>query len=227
MTRRGALLGLLGGGAALRGERFRSYSRCLPDYLTALAAEAYQRRNKALAGLAGPAQVRARQRWVRETLWRLIGGEPARTPLNIQRTGGFSRDGYRVDLLSFESQPGVRIPANFYMPSGAQEAAPGILFQMGHSLNGKAYASYQKCCQGLARLGYAVLAFDPMGQGERTYYKTGDADEEHSRAGRQMLLVGDSATRLQLWDAVRALDVLAEQPHRPARAAPLARRAGG
>jgi len=212
MTRRGALLGLLGGGAALRGERFRSYSRCLPDYLISLAAEAYQRRNKALAGLTGPAQVRARQKWVRETLWRLIGGEPVRTPLNIQRAGGFSRDGYRVDLLSFESQPGVRIPANFYLPSGAQAAAPGILFQMGHSLNGKAYASYQKCCQGLARLGYAVLAFDPMGQGERTYYKTGDADEEHSRAGRQLLLVGDSATRLQLWDAVRALDVLAEQP---------------
>ncbi len=41
---------------------------------------------------------------------------------------------------------------------------------------------YQKCCQALARLGYAVLAFDPFGQGERTYYGVHDADEEHSRA---------------------------------------------
>ena len=87
-----------------------------------------------------------------------------------------------------------------------------MLFQLGHSLNGKAYESYQKCCQGLARLGYVVLAFDPFGQGERTYYKVGDADEEHSRLGRQMLLVGDTMTRLQLWDAVRSLDVLASRP---------------
>ena len=41
---------------------------------------------------------------------------------------------------------------------------------MGHALNGKASPTYQKCCQALAQLGYLVLAFDPMGQGERTYY---------------------------------------------------------
>ena len=108
--------------------------------------------------------------------------------------------------------PGLRVPANLYIPSAGDGPFPGVLFQMGHSLNGKAYESYQKCCQALAHLGYVVLAFDPMGQGERTYLHVGDADEEHSRFGRQMLLLGDSATRLQLWDAVRSLDVLASQP---------------
>ena len=39
---------------------------------------------------------------------------------------------------------------------------------MGHTTNGK--AGYQRCCQWLARFGYVVLGFDPMGQGERTYY---------------------------------------------------------
>lgn len=212
MRRRDALLGLVAGAASLRAERFRTYARCLPDFLSSLAAEAYHRRGQALAGLTGPAAIGARQKWVRQTLWRLIGGQPERTPLNIHPSGGFARDGYRVEIFSFESRPGVRIPANYYIPAQARGPMPGILFQMGHSLNGKAYASYQKCCQGLARLGYAVLAFDPMGQGERTYYLVGDADEEHSRPGRQMLLVGDTATRLQLWDAVRALDVLASRP---------------
>ncbi|MBL0156887.1 MAG: acetylxylan esterase [Bryobacterales bacterium] len=212
-TRRTTLLTLLGGAAtSLPGARFRSYSRCLPDHLTALAVEAYQRRNAALAKLTTPPLVRARQQWVRKTLWSLIGGQPSRTPLEIHPAGSFARNGYRVEKFSFESRPGVRIPANLYIPTNAQPPFPGVLFQMGHSLNGKAYPSYQKCCQGLARLGYLVLAFDPMGQGERTYYGTGDADEEHSRAGRQMLLLGDTATRLQLWDAVRALDVLAAQP---------------
>jgi hypothetical protein len=31
-------------------------------------------------------------------------------------------------------------------------------------------AGYQRICQWLARFGYLVLGFDPMGQGERTYY---------------------------------------------------------
>jgi dienelactone hydrolase len=184
----------------------------LPDYLSGLAREAYQRRNAALARLTTPAAVVARQQWVRESFWKLTGGKPERTPLMVQEAGGFDRPGYRMEKLSYESRPGTRIPANLYIPAGGNPPYPGVLFQMGHSLNGKANDSYQKCCQGLARLGYVVLAFDPMGQGERTYYGVGDADEEHSRAGRQMLLVGDTATRLQVWDAVRGLDVLGGHP---------------
>lgn len=212
MTRRSLLLTLAGGIAALAEPRFRLYARCLPDYLAALARDAYERRNAALAQIKTPADVRARQKWVRQTFWRLVGGEPQRTPLNIRQSGNFDRDGYRVTLLSYDSRPGIHIPANLYVPSAGQAPFPGVLFQMGHSLNGKAADTYQKCCQGLARLGYVVLAFDPMGQGERTYYRAGNPDEEHSRAGRQMLLVGDTMTRLQVWDAVRSLDVLAGQP---------------
>jgi dienelactone hydrolase len=212
VTRRTALLTLLGGTVALGEPRFRVYARCLPDHLAGLARDAYQRRNAALALVKTPADVRARQEWARRTLWELIGGQSERTPLETKQAGGFERTGYRLEKLSYESRPGVRIPANLYTPTASGGPFPGVLFQMGHSLNGKAYESYQKCCQGLARLGYVVLAFDPMGQGERTYLHAGDADEEHSRFGRQMLLVGDTATRLQLWDAVRSLDVLAAQP---------------
>ncbi|HEY5472651.1 MAG TPA: acetylxylan esterase [Candidatus Limnocylindrales bacterium] len=212
LTRRSILLALAGGTAALAQPRFRLYARCLPDYLAALARQAYQRREAALAQLKTPDDVRARQQWVRKTLWQLIGGEPERTPLLVHQTGGFARDGYRVQLLVYESRTGVRIPANLYLPDGAQPPFPAVLFQMGHSLNGKANDTYQKACQALVRLGYVVLAFDPFGQGERTYYKAGDADEEHSRLGRQLLLSGDSATRLQLWDAVRSLDVLWDLP---------------
>ena len=212
MTRRSMLLTMAGGAAALADPPFHNYARCLPDYLAALARQAYQRREAALAQLKTPDDIRDRQQWVRTTLWKLIGGEPERTPLNIQDTGGFIRDGYRVVLMLYESRPGMRIPANLYVPAGVPPPYPAILFQMGHSLNGKANDTYQKACQSLARLGYLVLAFDPFGQGERTYYKVGDADEEHSRLGRQLLLSGDTATRLQLWDAVRSLDVLCELP---------------
>lgn len=212
VTRRTALLTLLGGAAALGAPRFRVYARCLPGYLASLARDAYDLRNAALEQIKTPDGVRARQEWARLTLWDLIGGQPERTPLDTKQAGSFERSGYRLEKLSYESWPGLRIPANLYIPTTGHAPFPGVLFQMGHSLNGKAAETYQKCCQGLARLGYVVLAFDPMGQGERTYYHVGDADEEHSRPGRQMLLAGDTATRLQVWDAVRSLDVLAAHP---------------
>ena len=215
--------------------QYRTYARCLPDYLTRLAAEAYQRRARALDALRTPADIGARQRWVRETFWKLVGGEPLRTPLHVKTVGTFRRSGYRVDKITYESQPEIVIPANLYIPDGSGPF-PGVLFQMGHTLNGKAAEAYQKCCQGLARLGYVVLAFDPMGQGERTYYpkpggtltRLSSADEEHTLPGRQMLLAGKTATLFQTWDAVRSLDVLAAHPSvDPARLASTGNSGGG
>ncbi|HXJ39660.1 MAG TPA: hypothetical protein VNH18_10300, partial [Bryobacteraceae bacterium] len=98
---------------------------------------------------------------------------------------------------------------------------PGILFQLGHSGNGKAWDAYQRACQGLARLGFLVLAFDPAGQGERIYYPdstglktrlTGGPDAEHTRPGKQMLLTGATCAAFQLWDAIRSLDYLERHP---------------
>jgi dienelactone hydrolase len=198
---------------------YRDYSRCLPDFLRGLAAQAYARRNRELAKLTTAARIRERQAWARETFWKLAGGMPERTPLNARVTGGFERDGYRVEKLVYESQPGLIVPANLYIPAG-KPPFPGVLFQLGHSANGKAYGSYQRCCQGLVKLGFLVLAFDPMGQGERIYYPVSDGsrsrlpsvDTEHTLPGKQMLLYGDTSTRLQVWDAIRSLDYLAAHP---------------
>jgi cephalosporin-C deacetylase-like acetyl esterase len=210
------------GAVAARAARvnYRDYSRCLPEYLSGLAREAYERRNAAIRELNSAAAIETRQKWVRETLWKLAGGMPERTPLNQRSIGGFEREGYRVEKLVYESQPGFHVVANLYVPTASRGPFPGVLFQMGHTLNGKAGDSYQKCCQGLARLGFMVLAFDPMGQGERTYYpvrngvltRLDSADTEHTFPGRQLLLAGSTATQIQLWDAVRSLDVLASHP---------------
>jgi dienelactone hydrolase len=198
---------------------YRDYSRALPDFLRGLSAEAYARRNREIARLTTAARIRARQAWVRETFWKLVGGEPERTPLNTRTTGAFEREGYRVEKLVYESRPQFFITANLYIPAG-KPPFPGVLFQMGHSPNGKAADTYQRCCQGLVKLGFLVLAFDPMGQGERVNYPGADVarsrlaspDDEHTIPGKQMLLYGDTVTRMQVWDAVRSLDVLAAHP---------------
>jgi dienelactone hydrolase len=197
--------------------RYRDYSRCLPDYLRAQAERAYRLRNSAIAKLTTEDAIRERQRWVTRTFWDLNGGRPERTPLNARTVGSFEREGYRVEKVVYESQPNFYISANLYIPTAARPPFPGVLVQMGHTLNGK--AGYQRICQWLARFGYLVLGFDPMGQGERTYYPGATpsrsrlgADEEHTRPGRQMLLKGDSSMRMQTWDAVRSLDYLAAHP---------------
>lgn len=199
---------------------YRDYSRCLPDYLARVAREAAAKRSAALDACTTPALIRARQKHVREGFWSLIGGQPERTPLHIRTTGTFTREHYTVEHLVYESRPGLLIAANLYLPKTGEQRLPGVLFQMGHSLNGKAAALYQYCIQGLVQLGFAVLAFDPMGQGERVAYpdpETGltrlrSADNEHTYPGKQLILGGDTATRLQTWDSVRSLDVLASHP---------------
>ena len=206
--------------ATFPGVAYRDYARCLPDYLRQLARRAYQARNAALAAIATPDAARRRQAWARATFWKLTGGMPERTSLNARTVGQFERDGYRVEKVLYQSLPELYVPANVYIPTNAKPPFPGVLFQMGHTLNGKAYDSYQYCCQGLARLGFLVVAFDPMGQGERVYYpdaanrrtRLASSDDEHTTPGKQMLLTGDSATRMQAWDAVRSLDYLASHP---------------
>lgn len=205
---------------AYPGVAYRQYSKCMPQYLRELALAAYKRRNDEIAKITTAELVDARKKWARQTFWSLIGGAPERTPLNARVTGKLDRAGYRVDKVIFESRPGLHITGNLYVPLRGRGPFPAVLVQMGHSPNGKAYGSYQRLCQGLVKLGFVAFGFDPMGQGERIYYpdasgrrtRLGSVDDEHSMAGRQMLLTGDSATRMHTWDAVRAVDYLSSLP---------------
>ena len=145
---------------------------------------------------------------------------PERTPLNARTTGSFEREGYRVEKVIYESQPGLFISANVYIPKKGSRTLSGGSVPERALRRGKANPNYQRCCQGLAQLGFVVLAFDPMGQGERIGYpdssgihtRLQDMDSEHTTPGKQMLLVGDTATRFQLWDAIRSLDYLISLP---------------
>src|ERR1700730_3086863 len=100
ITSRRELFALAACGAMLRGARaqtqspvkiYRDYSRCLPDFLRDLADRAYRMRTGEVAKLTTPAAVRARQEWVTETFWTLVGGKPERTPLNARTVKSFER----------------------------------------------------------------------------------------------------------------------------------------
>ena len=202
------------------GTKFHQYSKCLPDYLSTLARDAGEKRSVALEGLNSAPRIQARQARVRELLWQLIGGPEQRADLKPRTTGELKRAGYRIEKVVYQSRPNLFISANLYIPERGEGPFPAVLFQSGHYWEGKAYPSYQRCCQGLVQLGFVVLAFDPMGQGERINYldkagtgsRLSSCDAEHSVPGMQLILFGDSSTRFQLWDAIRSLDYLVSLP---------------
>lgn len=244
MTRRDAIRAVTWTGAAAAGNArpakppdgfvYREYFRCLPDTLRDWASEALGKRNEQLSNVNTIAEIRARQNWARETFWSLIGGRREKTPLRVRTTGRMERRRHFVEKLLYEGRTGEWISANLYLPKSGSAKYPGILFQAGHSKDGKAADTYQRCCQALAQLGFAVLTFDPFGQGERTNYPGADgltrfavADDEHTVPGRQLLLAGETMTRLLLEDAIKSLDVLASVPQVDAHGIGAAGQSGG
>ena len=132
------------------------YSRDLERYLIRLSTDARDRRKQIINAISTREQVLARQKSVVTELWKMLGGPLDRTPLNPRVVGTVERPGYRIERVTFESRPRLYVTANLYVPAGSGRR-PAILGPLGHSVNGKAWPSYQKLFSNLARKGYVVL----------------------------------------------------------------------
>ncbi len=152
---------------------------------------------------------------VRGLIRECFGPLPERTPLKPRILGVIDREQYRIEKVVFESRPGFLVSANLYVPKFGPFPRPGVVATCGHSNNGKSAEAYQSFAQGLARIGYVVLIFDPIGQGERLQYpdealksKIGAGVDEHLMLGNQQFLVGEFLGTWHVWDAIRSLDYL-------------------
>src|SRR5262245_8660371 len=193
-------------------------SAMLRTYLLAECQKHFDARRAAVAKLKTPADVRARQKALRDKLLEALGGFPERTPLNARVTGTLKGDGYTVEKVIYESRPGHHVTANFYLPKG-KGPFPGVLMPIGHSSNGKAADYVQRGCILLAKNGIAALAYDPIGQGERRqlFDDSGKpavpgSTTEHTLVGVGALLVGSNTATYRIWDGIRSLDYLAGRP---------------
>ena len=191
------------------------FPRMVQEFFVARENEIHQRRLKRLADLATKADAEAYVQSVRDRIRQSFGPFPEKTPLNPRVTKVVERDAYRIENVIFESRPGFLVTANLYVPKGRTFPLPGVVASCGHSVNGKAIDTYQSFCQGLARLGYIVLIFDPIGQGERLQYvdaggkpMRGTGTGEHGYAGVQQVLVDERFCTWRAWDGIRALDYL-------------------
>lgn len=199
----------------------KDYQHMLPDYLRRLVDEASRRRLTRLSLVNTGEDFKSWQDANRKKFLELIGGLPGeRTPLRPRVVGEIAREEYVVRKIIFESLPDYFVPANLYVPTTGRGPFPAVLAPCGHSENGKAYEVYQRLFIGLAKRGYVVLTYDPVGQGER--YEVWDfvhqrpffdnPDEQHALPGLQELLMGQNLARYFVWDGIRGLDYLASLP---------------
>ncbi|HWZ01292.1 MAG TPA: acetylxylan esterase, partial [Edaphobacter sp.] len=198
----------------------------LTNYLDDIAAKETAARRASIAAITTRAQAEARQRDVRHKILTLIGSLPEKNPLNAKSLGITQADGFRIEKILYQSQPNFPVTALLYLPdprpnasTNPQQKLPAIVIAPGHGFTGKAtdyiFAST------FARNGFAVLSYDPIGQGERLQYpdpadpsKTllKAATGEHGEAGLQPTLIGDALARTFAWDGIRAVDYLTSRP---------------
>jgi cephalosporin-C deacetylase-like acetyl esterase len=191
------------------------FPRMMQEHFVTQVRSAEQAGNAARAALKTRADAEGYIRDVRKKIADCFGPFPKKTPLNPRVTGKVERDVYIIEKVIFDSRPDFPVTANLYVPKGKPFPLPGVVGSCGHSANGKAAEPYQSFAQGLARMGYVVLIFDPIGQGERVQYghvekehRPGVGVGEHLLAGNQQFLVGEFFGSWRVWDGIRALDYL-------------------
>jgi dienelactone hydrolase len=197
----------------------RIYGHALQEYTVERVRAISREREAARAKVKTKAQLLKLQAGVRRKLRRCFGPRPKRTALNLRVTGRVERKDYSIDKLIYDSRPGFPVTANLYIPKRGSAPFPAVLGTCGHAAGGKAEPYYQSFVKNLARMGYVVLIYDPISQGERMQYlglpksrQPGGLCNDHNMMGNQMRLVGDFFGSWRAWDGIRSLDVLLSRP---------------
>lgn len=224
MRRRQFPLTLLAPLAARAARQETSYAAQFPDMLVQHLAGKINTytatRDAERARISTPSDIHARNRYVRQAMTSMIHGLPQRTPLAPAVTGSFARKGYRVENVMFQSRPDFWVTGNLYIPTTAPGPFPGIISPCGHYNDARMEPEYQAAYINLVLAGFVVLAYDPIGQGERRQYwnpatgitEVGGPTTEHSMVGQLLLMVGEDLTHYRVWDGMRAIDYLLTRP---------------
>ena len=129
-----------------------------------------------------------------------------KTDLNVKVTGTIQRDGYRIEKLYYESLPGLYVPANLYIPDNIKEPRAAILYVCGHSPTQK--VRYQPFPAKFAQLGFVCLIIETIQFGE----VRGDHHGCYARGWFNWYSRGYNSGGVELWNAIRGIDLLASRP---------------
>lgn len=188
----------------------------LYHHLSAQAFDLLEKRDREITQLKSLQDWQGRQEETRKILMDIVGPFPEKTPLNARTTKVLKKDGYTIENVIYESQPGFHVTASLFIPDGLKRKAkaPVVIYCSGHSSSG--YKSGQSRFLNLVNKGFVVFAFDPIGQGERIQFLNPEKDGskfrwpsyEHSYAGAPVFMTGNSLAQYMIWDGIRAVDYL-------------------
>ncbi len=134
---------------------------------------------------------------------------PDKTPLNVKTEDVGVYDGYSLKRIMFESYPGLWSTGNLYLPDPMPEKAPAILNVIGHwenqRLTREDTADYPAQLANFAKMGFVCLVTDMIG-------KVDSRQLSHNYGREEKELWTSNGLGVQLWNNIRALDLLCEMP---------------
>ena len=137
---------------------------------------------------------------------------PEKTPLHATVTGRLDRGDYVVEMLHYQSRPGLYVIGNLYLPRSIPpgERLPAVLYVCGHASRGRNgnKTAYQSHGIWFARHGYVCLMVDTLQLGEIAGIHHGTY-----REGRWWWLSrGYTPAGVECWNGIRGIDYLAARP---------------
>ena len=130
----------------------------------------------------------------------------ARSSPKVTVTGTVKGDGYRIEKLYYESSPGLMVPANLYIPDKLAGPTAGIIYLCGHSRTQKTH--YQTHPEKFAQLGFVCLIPETI--------QWGEVEGEHwgcyANGWFDWYSKGYTPAGVEVWNAIRGLDLLAAMP---------------
>lgn len=140
--------------------------------------------------------------------------------MKVRITSTIQKKDFYVENTIFESLSGFYVTGSLFVPRDINKPLPCVIYCSGHSETAYRDEVYQRVILNLVKKGFAVFAFDPVGQGERLQYpeKLDNTSSdwgptaEHSYAGAPYLLLGLSLSDFMIWDGVRVVDYLCSLP---------------
>ncbi len=134
---------------------------------------------------------------------------PEKTPLNVRMEDVGACEGYTVRRIMYESMPGFWSTGNLYLPDPMPENAPAILYCMGHfetqRLTREERIDVPQQLANFARMGFVCLVTDMIG-------KVDSKQITHDYGRDEMELWQSNGLGVQLWNNIRALDLLSTLP---------------
>jgi cephalosporin-C deacetylase-like acetyl esterase len=151
---------------------------------------------------------------LRNRVRELTGFTGVSGPVPLHPYGTLVRDGYHVEKLVYESEPGIQVPALLFVPdTGGASKKPALVYVNGR---GKA-AGVSEDVEPIVKSGFVVLSLDARGVGETrasTEQNATDFDRYFGDFENAMtaIMIGKTMPGMRALDITRGIDLLIARP---------------